>query len=109
MKACSVSFSSLEKHVSTWGRRLAWIRIHAWGACDPGFKSQRPHHNSSGPIGDDFTQFFSHFIFASCALACPLIVTVMDCFRERGFGEFVCELFDLPVSFDIQFDIQSVF
>ncbi len=26
------------------GRRLAWIRIHAWGACDPGFKSQRPHH-----------------------------------------------------------------
>jgi hypothetical protein len=23
---------------------LDWIRIHAWGACDPGFKSQRPHH-----------------------------------------------------------------
>ncbi len=23
---------------------LEWIRIHAWGACDPGFKSQRPHH-----------------------------------------------------------------
>src|SRR4030066_1993486 len=33
-----------------WGRRLAWTRIHAWGACDPGFKSQRPHHDNSGPI-----------------------------------------------------------
>lgn len=32
-----------------WGRRLAWIRIHAWGACDPGFKSQRPHHDNLGP------------------------------------------------------------
>ena len=28
----------------SWGRRLAWIRIPAWGVGDPGFKSQRPHH-----------------------------------------------------------------
>jgi hypothetical protein len=33
----------------SWGRRLAWIRILAWGASDPGFKSQRPHHNNLGP------------------------------------------------------------
>jgi hypothetical protein len=26
------------------GRSLAWSRIPAWGAGDPGFKSQRPHH-----------------------------------------------------------------
>jgi len=44
--------------VGCWGRRLAkvslcilvaeplaWFRIHAWGACDPGFKSQRPHQH----------------------------------------------------------------
>ena len=43
--------SSSEK-VWTWGRRLAWFRIHAWGVCDPGFKSQRPHHISSGTYGD---------------------------------------------------------
>jgi hypothetical protein len=33
-----------------WGRRLAWTRIHAWGACDPGFKSQRPHHRKPGTV-----------------------------------------------------------
>ena len=49
MMAWSVSFGS-EKHVSRRGRRLVWTRIHAWGACDPGFKSQRPHHDNSGPI-----------------------------------------------------------
>jgi hypothetical protein len=28
------------------GRSLAWTRMQAWGACDPGFKSRRPHHYS---------------------------------------------------------------
>ena len=28
----------------TWGCRLAWFRIRAWGVRDPGFKSQQPHH-----------------------------------------------------------------
>src|SRR4030065_2965493 len=34
------------------GRSLAWSRIPAWGAGDPGFKSQRPHHDNTGPYGD---------------------------------------------------------
>ena len=42
----------------SWGRRLAWFRIHAWGVCDPGFKSQRPHHN---PLGE-FKPFFPFFL-----------------------------------------------
>ena len=42
--------SPLYPGLSKRGRRLAWTRIHAWGACDPGFKSQRPHHDNSGPI-----------------------------------------------------------
>src|SRR3990170_2536390 len=45
------------RKTETWGRRLAWTRIHAWGACDPGFKSQRPHHDNSGPYGDEFYHF----------------------------------------------------
>ncbi len=41
------------------GRRLAWIRIHAWGACDPGFKSQRPHHSlGSEPPGPPLLCYF---------------------------------------------------
>lgn len=47
MIACSVSSG---KHVACGGRRLAWIRIHAWGACDPGFKSQRPHQPNSSVL-----------------------------------------------------------
>lgn len=50
-------------HKEPWGRRLAWIRIHAWGACDPGFKSQRPHHSSN-----DFELFLSFFLIASIFL-----------------------------------------
>jgi hypothetical protein len=62
MMACPVSFSS-EKHVSPWGRRLAWIRIHAWGACDPGFKSQRSHHaNHTHP----FTNYDELFQISNC-------------------------------------------
>ena len=38
-----------QRKVCSWGRRLAWFRIHAWGVCDPGFKSQRPHHKPPGP------------------------------------------------------------
>src|SRR4030066_766103 len=30
--------------------RLDWFSIPAWGVGDPGFKSQRPHHNNTGPI-----------------------------------------------------------
>jgi hypothetical protein len=31
----------------TCGRRLVWFRTLAFQANDPGFKSRRPHHNSS--------------------------------------------------------------
>jgi hypothetical protein len=31
---------------NNWGRSLAWTRIPAWGAGDPGFKSPRPHHDT---------------------------------------------------------------
>jgi len=53
-----------------WGRRIAiglvgilvpirleWFSIPAWGVGDPGFKSQRPHHNTS-------TTFFGWFTCA---------------------------------------------
>ena len=39
-----ISCSFLCPNPVSGGRRLAWFRIHAWGVCDPGFKSQRPHH-----------------------------------------------------------------
>ena len=56
------------------GRRLAWIRIHAWGACDPGFKSQRPHHDNLGPylyrvslaFSEDFGVVKLVDVFKSC-------------------------------------------
>jgi len=53
--------------ISCWGRRIAsdlrsalvilgvgwleWFSIPAWGVGDPGFKSQRPHHNNLGAEG----------------------------------------------------------
>jgi hypothetical protein len=33
------------------GRRLVWFRTQALQACDPGFKSRRPHHNSGSNPG----------------------------------------------------------
>ena len=36
--------SDLGRCTVIWGSRLAWSRIPAWGAGDPGFKSQLPHH-----------------------------------------------------------------
>ena len=44
-----------------WGRRLAWTRIHAWGACDPGFKSQRPHHNNTSSFDSILLAIFEYF------------------------------------------------
>ena len=35
--------------LSLWGRRIAWFSIPAWGVGNPGFKSQRPHHNTQRP------------------------------------------------------------
>ncbi len=35
---------SLEYGNSKCGRRLVWFRTQAFQACDPGFKSRRPHH-----------------------------------------------------------------
>ena len=34
----------LEYPLSESGRRLVWFRTQAFQACDPGFKSRRPHH-----------------------------------------------------------------
>lgn len=50
-------WSVVQRKACSWGRRLAWFRIHAWGVCDPGFKSQRPHHISSRPYGDVTNHF----------------------------------------------------
>ena len=54
-----LQWSVVQQKAWTWGRRLAWFRIHAWGVCDPGFKSQRPHHNKPGPIGHILLLTFS--------------------------------------------------
>ncbi len=86
------------------GRSLAWSRIPAWGAGDPGFKSQRPHHNNLGPI------------FRLLTLAEELnFVKVADifkaCFYELlGFFDALCNCGMELVAFKVdKLSVQSVF
>ena len=47
------------------GRRLVWFRTQAFQACDPGFKSRRPHHNSGSNPGEAIDDQF----LDKCALS----------------------------------------
>lgn len=85
MIACCVSFSSSKKHVSTWGRRLAWIRILAWGASDPEFESQRPHHNHH------------NYLSCRCTCLCSWLFLAHGRFEEYlcGFCFLLCGVNDM--------------
>ncbi len=79
-----------------WGRRLVWTaprkrtiflgsnprvqnRIPAWGAGDPGFKSQRPHHNNTGP-------FWLVFIYVFWRVWCRRSRIHIGILLRRGLG-----------------------
>jgi hypothetical protein len=82
--------------VGCWGRRLVseslcimaqihleWSRIPAWGAGGPGFKSQRPHHNSSMPLLD-YLRLPKSLMSLKCARAKPISASLLGFFAAFG-------------------------
>ena len=63
-------------------RRLVWIRIHAWGACGPGFKSQRPPPSYARKSTSTFSilaSFFAQRMLYSASRRTSAVFYCMDC------------------------------